>query len=154
MSPHCKYRVEINRQIGLVHVVWIGNRNLGTVVPNWANFFILCCWYATKDFCLSFFLVYWEVGATQLPKGHVEILTNQSHHHTDGSQQNGKTNKKEPTQTSAGEAANAEIEVEFCLPLEPKLINFKIHFTVAAYFDNIFCPICPSLESCEWLRRE
>lgn len=81
---------------------------------------------ATKDFCLSFLLVCWEVGATQ----GMEILTNQSHHHTDGSQQNGKTNKKEPTQTSAGEAANAKAEVEFCLPLEPKLINFKIHFTL------------------------
>lgn len=143
MSLHCKYRMEINRQIGLVHVVWIWNRNLGNVVPNPANFFILCCWYATKDFCLSFLLVCWEVGATQLWKGHVVILTKQSHHHTDESQQNRKTNKKKPTQTSAGKAENAETEVEFCLPLEPKVINFKIHFTVAVYFDDTFLSYLP-----------
>lgn len=87
---------------------------------------------------LSFLLVCWEVGATQLSKGHVVILTNQSHHHTDESQQSGKTNRKGPVQISAGKAASAEAGVGFCLPLEPKVIHFKIHFRVAVYFDNTF----------------
>lgn len=119
--------MEINRQIGLVYVVWIWSRSLGNVVPNRASF--LFCAAECYKRLLSVFSPC-VLGGWCHTTLSVEILTNQSHHHTDGSQQNGKTNKKEPTQTSAGEAANAKAEVEFCLPLEPKLINFKIHFTL------------------------
>lgn len=132
MSPHCKYRMEINRQIGLVHVVWIWNRNLGNVVPNWANSLLCAAEMLQKT---SLFLFSWYTGRLVPPDSQNatwrSLLTKAI------------IVLKKPIQTSAGKAVNYETEVEFCLPLEPKLINFMILFTVAVYFDNTFLSCLP-----------
>lgn len=50
--------MEINRQIGLVHVVWFWNNNLKNVNPNRANF-LLCAAAAAKLQKTSLFLFSW-----------------------------------------------------------------------------------------------
>jgi len=75
--------MEVNRQIGLVRVVWIWKKNLKNVNSNRANF-LLCA--ADKQQQTSLSLFFWYAGRLVppvSPKRHVESLTNQSHHAID-----------------------------------------------------------------------
>lgn len=65
MSAHCKYRMEINRQIGLVHVVWIWKKNQKNVNLNQASF-SLCAADQLQKASFFFFLVHCEASATHL----------------------------------------------------------------------------------------
>lgn len=84
MSARCKYRMEINRQIGLVHVVWIWKKNQKNVNPNQASF-SLC---AADQLQKASFFFFWYTVRLVPPisqKRHVETLTKQSRHHIDES---------------------------------------------------------------------
>lgn len=105
MSPYCKYRMEINRQIGLVLVVWIWNKNLKNVNPNRANF-LLCTADKLQKTSLSLFFWYtvrpvppvsqkWHMEISLLIKA-IIILMN--------------PNKNKPIQISVFMAVNAETD--------------------------------------------
>lgn len=74
--------MEINRQIGLVHVVWIWKKNLKNVNPNGANSLLCAAAKLRKTSVFLFFLVCFEASATHLSE---LTLPNQTHHHIDES---------------------------------------------------------------------